>query len=558
MPPDIEIISREYEALKGSTERAQCESHWEMIAEVMEPNGRGFTGARTVGDRRTNRLVDSTGVHSADLLTAGLHGTATNPATKWHRLRTQSAEANKEPDVASWLDEVTNRMFQRRYAPGTRFTTALNEVFDSAGRYGTGIMFVGQRADGRALYECRALSECVIAENAEGDTDTVYRLFSWSVGQCVSEFGDKCSDKVKELWRANKVHDTVEIVHGVRPRRSREVDKKDALNKSWESIYFERATKHLLSESGFDEFPYSVFRWQRRPGETYGRGPGSVALPDVRLLQQMAVTNLKGMQKAADPVVFLPDDAMLGPVKAAPGSFNFYRGQREIMTLPTSQVSGDVEAMMESLRNRIRTTFFADVLQIVTDAKMTATEVAQRTQERMRLLGPVIGRLEEFLGNIIDIEYAYMRRDKNIPPMPKGFAVGGALGDGDIKLTVEYVSPIANAQRMSDADGYASLMQYAAPLMQMDPTLFAKVYSPERTLSWLGERFYVPGEIRVSDEEKEAAAEAQRAQMAMAAAEPIAGAAQKGAGAIKSLADAQAGGEVDINSMIAANMDQAA
>jgi hypothetical protein len=229
-PKVVQELKLRYEGLKSGVERANAQEHWEQIAEVIDPNHRGFVGKRTPGDRRMQKVYDATGIHAADLLTAGLHGTATNPATKWHRLSTQFPDANKDPGVRGYLDKRVEILFSRRYSPGTRFTSAINEVFDSASRYGTGIMYITQRRDGRNLYECRSLSECVIAENDEGDIDTVMRCFTWTVRQCVLEWGvDGVSDKVREMYNARKFDEIIEVIHSVTPRPRQQGLKKYAV-----------------------------------------------------------------------------------------------------------------------------------------------------------------------------------------------------------------------------------------------------------------------------------------------------------------------------------------
>lgn len=550
----VEDLKRRFEQLKSGAERANAQQHWEEIAEVMDPNHRGFAGRRPMGEKRMQKVYDATGIHAADLLTAGLHGTATNPATKWHRLATQFPDANKARSVREHLDKRTEVLFARRYAPGSRFTSAINEVFDSAGRYGTGIMYVTQRRDGRNMYECRALSECVIAENDEGDIDTVMRCYPWTARQCVHEWGmDGVSEKVRELVKNNKPDEEVEIVHAVYPRNDRDPTKRNASNMPVASVYFERATAHKLEESGYPEFPFAVFRWIKRPGETYGTGPGSTALPDVKMLQQMMLVMIKAAQKVTDPPMFLPDDGFVGQtIRTLPGALNFYRGQREVYQMPVSGNLPVTLEIMEELRNRIRQTFFTDILQFVSDKDMTATEVQMRTAERMRLLGPVLGRLEEFLGKVVDIEDAIAKRMGVLPEVPEELLDGSLIPEGlDVELIVEYVGPIFQAQRAADANGFAQMLQYAGPIIEADPMAFKRSYSTERIVGWLGRTFMVPAELETTDDEKKQLAQMEQAQAAAAVGQPMAEAANAGAGAVKQLADAQAGGGIDLNQIMA-------
>lgn len=551
----VEDLARRYEAMKADPERATSQQHWEEIAEVMDPNHRGFVGRRPLGDKRMQKVYDNTGIHAAELLTAGLHGTATNPATKWHRLATQFPAANDNRNVREHLDKRTEILFARRYAPGARFTTALNEVFDSAGRYGTGILYVTTRRDGRNMYECRSLAECVIGENDEGDIDTLMRCFQWTVRQCVQEWGiNGVSQKLRDMWNANKFDERVEIVHSVHPRKLRDPALKGRMDMAWASVYFERQSAHKLEESGYRKFPFAVFRWSKRPGETYGTGPGSIALPDVKMLQEMTKVTLKAAQKITDPPLFLPDDGFVGQtIRTIPGGLNFSRSSRDVYAMPVSRDLPVTLEIMEAVRNRIRQTFFTDILQFVSDKEMTATEVQQRTAERMRLLGPVLGRLEEFLGAVVDLEDDIAAQAGVMPALPEEFSEEfGLIPAGlDVELIVEYVGPIFQAQRAADVAGFAQMLQYAAPLIEAEPAVFKKVYSTERTLGWLGRIFHVPAELETTEDEKAQMAQLEQAASAAQVAEPMAGAANAGAGAVKQLADAQAGGGIDLQALLA-------
>jgi hypothetical protein len=388
---DVHKLKRRFDSLKA--DRATFESHWQEIAEVITPRKAEFVGMRSPGDKRMSQVYDETGIHALELLTAGLHGMATNPAAKWFSLRSVDDAINEQDSVKKYLADLEQIMWARMYAPGTGITTALNEIYADLGAFGTASLFITTRDDGGLLFQARHLGETLIAENSEGTVDTVFRCIRMTVRQMAQEFGlDACSEKVREAFRDEKYETYFDVVHAVCPRNEREYDKKDKANQPFASVYFEPAEMHLIEEGGFPEFPYACPRWSRHPGETYGRSPGMTALPAVKMLQASELATIKAMQKCVDPPLFLPDDGFLGPIRTVPGGLNFFRGNREIFPLPTPDKLPITLEWQESLRNRIRTIFFTDVLQFVADREMTATEVMQRTSERMRLLGPIMGR----------------------------------------------------------------------------------------------------------------------------------------------------------------------
>jgi hypothetical protein len=93
---------------------------------------------------------------------------------------------------------------------------------------------------------------------------------------------------------------------------------------------------------------------------------------------------------------------------------------------------------------------------------MTATEVVQRNEEKMRLLGPVLGRLQsELLRPLIDRTFAIILRKNLFRPVPD------FLNGKDIQI--EYVSPLAKAQRSSELQSIMRAIEILGSLSQISP-----------------------------------------------------------------------------------------
>lgn len=532
------------------SDRSNWDSHWNECAEMYQPRKNDFSGFRTSGEKKGQQLLDGTPVHALELMAAGLHGTATNPATKWFALRMSDPRFQEDDGAKIWLSDVERRMWAKMYAPGAGVSTALTEMFYDLGCFGTAIMFVGERKNGGLLFQTRHLAECYIAEDDEGVVDTVYRKTTLTIRQLVQAWGDRdkqgyrrpsatMSERTKKAWDEGKLDETVTVAHAVFPREHRNIRSKRRENMPWASIYFEYDQTEdeaaLLEESGFPEFPYIVARWTKRAGEVYGRGPGMTALADCKMLQAMSLTLIKAAQKAADPPLFVPDDGFMGPVRTVPGALNFYRGNREIFPLPTPTSLPFESELIEQLRDRIRSMFYTDILQIVTEREMTAYETATRMQERMRLLGPVLGRLEsEMLGPLIDRVFGILDRAGDLPAAPKH------LKGSD--FSVAFVSPISIAQRQTEAQAIGQVLQHAMPVVQLDPAAVKAVFSSERVLRSLADIFRVDPKLLTTEEEQAQAAQMAQASMATQMGVPMAKAAKDSAGAVNQLGDAQAKG----------------
>ena len=109
---------------------------------------------------------------------------------------------------------------------------------------------------------------------------------------------------------------------------------------------------------------------------------------------------LKAAQKQVDPVLMVPDDQVsLGTIRTAPGSINYYRSNSRDRIEPLiTGANNQLGITMENQRrDSISKTFHVDQLLIATNRNMTATEVMQRNEEKMRILGPVLYRLQQEL-----------------------------------------------------------------------------------------------------------------------------------------------------------------
>ena len=82
----------------------------------------------------------------------------------------------------------------------------------------------------------------------------------------------------------------------------------------------------------------------------------------------------------------------------------------------------------------------------------------------MRLLGPVLGRLQaELLQPLINRCFAILSRQKAFEPAPASLQ--------DDSIDIEYVSPLAKAQRSSEIQGVMQMTEFLMPLMQVDQTV---------------------------------------------------------------------------------------
>ncbi|MGA0840920.1 MAG: portal protein, partial [Pseudomonadales bacterium] len=167
----------------------------------------------------------------------------------------------------------------------------------------------------------------------------------------------------------------------------------------------------------------------------------------------------------------------------------------------------------EQRRNAIRQAFYVDQLLLSTGPAMTATEVLQRNEEKMRLLGPVLGRLQaELLQPLIDRVFNLLLRARALPPAPEEL-------QGQ-NIDIEYVSPLAKAQKLTDLQSVMRGMELMLQGSQFAPvTDYLDAAGRGR---YIAETTGIPATVLRSDEQvadlrrQAAEAQAQQAQMQQA------------------------------------------
>ena len=159
---------------------------------------------------------------------------------------------------------------------------------------------------------------------------------------------------------------------------------------------------------------------------------------------------------------------------------------------------------------------------------MTATEVAERVQEKMLLLGPALGRLQsELLDPVVTRVFNIALRN-GILGEPPEFLQGQ-------EITIEYVSPLALAQKGEQVQAISQWLQIVGGVAQVKPEVL-DVVNGDNVVRETGDIFGVKPTNMNSPEHIDAIRQ-QRAQVQEAQAQIAA--AQQGASIGKDMAKAQ-------------------
>ena len=444
--------------------RSNWESHWQEVADYMLPRKAEITKQRAAGDKRNISIFDATPIHALELLAASLHGMLTSSANRWFSLRFKETELNDSDEAKEWLEDATQRMYD--VIAKSNFQQEIFECYHDLIAFGTACLMIEEDDEDTLNFSARHIKEIYIQENKKGYVDTIYRKFKMPAQAVLDKFG--MENVSKEFLNSAKKNpfDELTIIHVVRPRLEFDPKKKDKKNMPFQSIYYEESTGHIIMIGGFKENPYVIPRYLKASTEIYGRSPGMNALPDVKVLNKMVENSLKAAAKQIDPPLLIPDDGMLAPIRMAPGSINYYRaGSRDRIEPLNINANTSITLNSENQRREaILKMFHVDQLVITENRNMTATEVLQRQEEKMRILGPVLGRLQsELLSPMIIRIFNIMLRN-NL------FQIAPAILRSQ-ELNIEYVSPIALAQKSSELQSIMRGLELFGSMAQAMPVM---------------------------------------------------------------------------------------
>lgn len=473
-------------------DRTNADNTCQEIRDYVSPALEAFTKPDIPGQASHEKMLDSTPEQAHELLAAAIQGMISNPSQRWALLKPMDDRLDNDEEVQVYLEDTTRRLFGAFYSPDANLPANQHELYLDLTLYGLGGMYISERPGRGLLFQTRPRRELYVAEGAEGRIDTVFRPFKLTARQAMQRWPDLASDKIRNaMAKPATMDDEFEFIHAVYPREGRDTSRYDGGNMPIASCWVARDEKILIGESGYWEMPYVTPRWSKRAGEKDGRGPGHKALRPSKLLQRMVHDNLIAVEIAHAPPLARADDGVMSRVRwrargiTTVGAEWMRAGKLPIVPMITGAQPQVAEPAIERVRQQIEACFYNHLLQMFKDPRMTATQVIQIAEETLRVLGPVLGRLQtEKLGPMIgrSVNLLY-RMGAFLPPPPQLIRHG---------WRIEYSSPIARAQKLSDAKGIVQTLEVAGQLAQGGGTEIYDNFDMDDTIRTLADLFGMP------------------------------------------------------------------
>lgn len=489
-----------YELLRSqlALERSSFEPHWRDLSDNILPRrSRFYQNDVNRGDRRNQRIIDSTASLAVRTLRSGMMSGITSPARPWFQLATPDPDLSETPPVKDWLYVVSQRM-------ATVFQTSnlyqtLPTLYGDLGTFGSSAMLIEEDFKNVIRTYAYPIGSYYLANDDRMQVKVFMREFRLTIRQLVQKFGglkedgsgnidwSNFSPYIEEYYRRGQLDAWVDVVHCIKDNEDYNPGSGLARFKRYSSVYYERGVTgttsyamdfpdKFLRVSGYDYFPVLCPRWEITGEDVYGTNcPGMEALGDIRQLQLGERRAMQAIEKMVNPPMKGPVSLKNQKASLLPGDITYVDerdGQRGFT--PVHEVNAplqELENKQAAVRSRIQRCFYEDLFLLMSQSDrrdITAREIDERHEEKLLALGPVLEQLnQDLLDPLIDITFQMMLRQNLIPPAPQELQ--------GVNLKIEYVSVMAQAQKMVGISGIERFAQFTNQLAVTNPSAMDKV-----------------------------------------------------------------------------------
>jgi hypothetical protein len=474
-----EELNKQYEDLFSNT--SNFKPKWKDLKKFINPQLGFFTeDVENQGNRDDEELLNQTAVQANKIQSAGMQSGITSPSRPWFKLELSNNELVELDEVKSWVSTSQDIMY--KVFAGSNFYNNAHVFYEELGCFGSACMLVLEDLKSVVRFKTLTIGEYACGLDQYGNANRLARLLRLTVSQIVDMFGiDNVPETIKQQYKDKKYNRFYKVKHLIYPNPDYNPNKLAKKHMMFKDVYWvdECTDDKFLKEGGFSSNPICFARWQVTGSDIYGKSPGWLALSDSKGLQLLEADVYTATEMQVRPPMVVPASTFQeGGINIIPGGVNPYNptgGNGDGAIRPAFQVNMDInaaEAKIAKIEASISKTFFADLflmLEQIDHTNMTATEIQERSQEKMTMIGPVLERLQgEFLRPLIERTFELMMRVPNLlPPIPE--VIQG------MALDIKYVSILAQAQRMTTITGIQQTANFVASLAQAFPQALDKV-----------------------------------------------------------------------------------
>lgn len=517
------------------TEAVTFETRYRDLSDFILPRRAQFTVTDSNrGERRDLDIIDSTASMASRTLSSGMMTGVTSPARSWFKLKTNKEELNSSAAVKGYFKTVEDLM-RSSMLKGNLYNQ-LPVLYGDLGTFATGALFMEEDLEDVAAFKCFPIGSYMISNDKKGRANAFFREFRLSVRQVVEQFGrlnpidqteitwTNISEQVRNYYDNGQMEAKIDVCHFILPNTDFSPNRLEAKFKKYRSFYYEKGistnsgsvesnstayTDMFLKESGYDFFPVMAVRWEVTGEDTYGtNSPGMVAIGDVKALQLGEKRIAQALDHKVKPPMVANTAVRNSSISIIPGDLSYADdkdGKPAVRRLFEMDFDiRELEGKQDQMRQRISKAYYEDLFLMLANSdrrQITATEINERQEEKLLALGPVLERInQDLLDPLIENMYFLMNQQNLLPELPE------ELLDQD--YAVEYISVMAQAQKLAGIGNIERFMGFIGQNAQLDPTIIQQV-NMDRMVQEYGDKVGIDPSLIRTQEEMEAIREEQ-------------------------------------------------
>lgn len=464
-------------------ERQSFDAHWRDIAQYLMPRrGKFFDYERdNRGRKKHQKIVNSAALKASRTLASGMNSGLTSQARPWFRLTVSDPDLADFWRVRAWLDTVAQRM--RDILARSNFYNVLQPMYAELGVFASAPIIMLEHALQVVRFYPFTIGSYYIAQDNELKIDSFARRFTWTLTQMEREYGlDAMTRAQREAFKRGHLEQTANLVQLIERRREYIPGYADARGMPWRSIVIDTSAddpNKPLEDRGFHEFPVLCSRWETMTDTPWGSNcPGMEALGDVRSLQYHEIRSAAILDSIDKPALQAPGALQKQRVSLVPGEITYLpptqgnNAKVEPVYTPDPRAFDFTMKKIGDIKQQINEAFYVDVFLMLDQLEgvqpRNQMELAQRKEEKMLALGPVLEQLNtDTFDPLIDRLFNIMVRRNMLPPIPPELS--------GWPLKVEYISVLAQAQKAVATGNMERFAAFAGQLASANPQVLDKV-----------------------------------------------------------------------------------
>lgn len=465
-------------------------SEWREIADYFCPEAGRYLGQepgagnRTRNGRMDKKIINSHSRQVVQYISGGMHTGLTPQNQPWFRLGFSDRRVAGIASVNDYLEGVREEI---AYQLGkSNFYVVAQQVYSNTALFGQAPVIVTSPSGSKPLrFTLCDPGTYAIDTDGNEEVTALLRIFTMSVADAADEFGeDVLTDSQRDALTSDQGYkDRITIYNLIEPNDERTQKIHRLKDKVYRSAYWmseEGGKLGILAVRGFSYNPILCPRWLVFGNDPYGAGPGLFAIGDSKSLQAYEGDILRLLKKYVDPPLTAPSELQKEDLRTYPGGVTFIpdtaaaNGSRPAIA-PLYTVQPDFKALRSEAKEAEQrmddlfyTNLFMSILSQPMKSGVTATEVAERHEEKLMLLAPILNRMHgEFLAPVIDAAYAALHERgffEDAPPELVGEA-----------FDVEYMSVLIQAQKLVGMRAIQEFFGFAAQIDQVEPGTLRKL-----------------------------------------------------------------------------------